>query len=100
MEISRKASREFIRRNLRAFSTTCITYNLQHGQWPADKAARVIPAEMAGFLGAGFECKSPIGGYYEWGDRRGDCRTAPDAVKVGSGNSRWRKVLTWVRRLQ
>ncbi len=77
MEISRKASREFIRYYLRAFSTAFITYNLQNGQWPADEAARVIPAEMAGSLGASFERKSPIGGYYKWDDRRGDCRTAP-----------------------
>ena len=77
MEISRKASREFIRYYLRAFLTAFITENLQNAQWPADEAARVIPAEIAGSLGASFELRSPIGGYYKGDDLRGDCGTAP-----------------------
>jgi prepilin-type N-terminal cleavage/methylation domain-containing protein len=64
--ITMRAKATAVVNDLRAFSTAFITYNLQNGQWPADEAARVIPAEMAGSLGATFELKSPIGGYYKW----------------------------------
>ncbi|MEI7799387.1 MAG: prepilin-type N-terminal cleavage/methylation domain-containing protein [Opitutaceae bacterium] len=64
--ITMRAKATAVVNDLRAFSTAFITYNLQNGQWPADEAARVIPAEMTGSLGASFELKSPIGGYYKW----------------------------------
>jgi prepilin-type N-terminal cleavage/methylation domain-containing protein len=64
--ITMRAKATAVVNDLRAFSTAFITYNLQNGQWPADEAARVIPAEMAGSLGASFELTSPIGGFYKW----------------------------------
>lgn len=59
--ITMRAKATAVVNDLRAFSTAFITYNLQNGQWPADEAARVIPAEMTGSLGASFELKSPSG---------------------------------------
>ena len=52
--------------DLRGYSTSFITYNLQNGKWPLDTGPQVIPPEMVGMLPVAFTTKTPIGGVYEW----------------------------------
>jgi len=55
-----------VQNDFRTFSTAFVTYNLQHGGWPADSTAAEIPTEMTGALPPGFTTKTPIGGFYKW----------------------------------
>src|SRR5262249_40084240 len=53
--------------DLRTFSATFVTYNLQQAKWPeATGNAGEIPPELISALPAAFTKPTPIGGYYEW----------------------------------
>jgi prepilin-type N-terminal cleavage/methylation domain-containing protein len=53
--------------DLRTFSATFVTYNLQQAKWPeATGNAGETPVELANNLATAFNKVTPIGGYYEW----------------------------------
>jgi prepilin-type N-terminal cleavage/methylation domain-containing protein len=53
--------------DLRTFSGTFVTFNLQQAKWPdATGIAGDVPPELANALPSAFTRPTPIGGYYEW----------------------------------
>lgn len=64
--VTMKSKASAVQNDLRTFSTAFITYNLQHGRWPADEVTGVIPTEMTSALPPAFTVRTPIGGNYKW----------------------------------
>ena len=74
-----------VQNDLRTFSTTFITYNLQNGRWPADIGPAQRPPELQNALANNFTMKSPIGGFYKWNyDVSSDGITAKAAIIIQS----------------
>ncbi|AOS44386.1 Type II secretion system protein G precursor [Lacunisphaera limnophila] len=81
--ITMRSKTTALENDLRQFSTTLITYNLQNAVWPANSDPQVIPPEVATGMPSRFRFPSPIGGVYKWNfDVPADGITAKAAIIV------------------
>ncbi|WP_269541483.1 type II secretion system protein [Cerasicoccus fimbriatus] len=58
--------------DLRVFAGAFDNYSAEHGAWPPDYAAGVVPTEMQGYLDPSeFTIRTVVGGRYDWNYNNG-----------------------------
>jgi prepilin-type N-terminal cleavage/methylation domain-containing protein len=69
--VRQRAQNSRVANDLRIFAQVFDTYLLEKGDWPADVAPGVVPAELAGQMPAAWIQRTPIGGQWEWDNEPG-----------------------------
>ena len=99
-EASRNATAAAMAAHIRKLADAFAVYHAEHGSWPTDTAAGVLPSEMAGRLRPSDFGPSPAGGLYDWqnwltkgGDNIGGCFIG---VAWGQVDGQQSNVTDWV----
>lgn len=69
--IQRNARASAVHNDFRVFAAAFEAYAQEHGTWPPESAAGVVPAGMGSYLGnTAWTRVTPVGGRYDWENNR------------------------------